>query len=170
MSRKTIIMGIDPGLASAGWGVIEAGSDGSRLLEYGCIKTPRGPAAPRLEKIYGGISELAARFSPAEASVEELFFAKNTKSAMDVAQARGAIILALRHSGIRVEGYTPLEIKQALVGYGRASKQQVQYMVRQFLGVKEIPRPEHAADALAAALCHAGSRKLKSALSGSSRD
>ncbi|MFH1415734.1 MAG: crossover junction endodeoxyribonuclease RuvC [Elusimicrobiota bacterium] len=162
------ILGIDPGLAKIGWGIIETSENKKTVIvEYGCLSTSKSESmACRLGHIYRGISEIINKFSPEEAAVEEIFFASNAKTAINVAQARGVIVVALGNSGIRVNGYTPLEIKQALVGYGRARKEQVQYMVQNFLDMDRIPSSDHAADALAAALCHESSRKLKVIMTG----
>jgi crossover junction endodeoxyribonuclease RuvC len=155
-------MGIDPGLAQMGWGVIEVSEDGKpALIEYGCLHTSKSnTVSGRLDHLYKNTCQLIVKYRPQEVAIEGLFFSSNTKTAMEVAQARGAVMIALNHSGIEVAEYTPLQIKQAVVGYGRAKKEQVQFMVRQFLGLLESPSPDHAADALAAALCHSGSRKL----------
>jgi len=158
-----IIMGIDPGLAKAGWGIIKAGDDSSiSILKYGCISTSNTSSfSERLAVLYNKFIDIIKEYKPEEVAVEELFFAKNSKTAIDVAQARGAIILAMNHSNIRVSEYTPLQIKQAVVGYGRAEKNQVQFMVRSLLKLKQIPKPDHASDALAAAICHSSSRRMK---------
>ena len=155
------ILGLDPGMAATGWGVIEHGSNSSRLLAHGTINTTaRQPDSDRLFKIYRGVLDVIDEFNPAAAAIEELFGGVNLKSALAVGQARGVIILACAERGIAPADYTPLRIKQAVVGYGRASKEQVQQMVKSLLALEEIPRPDHAADALAVAICHAHSRKL----------
>ena len=158
------IIGIDPGLAKLGWGVIDAYDKNKiKLIDYGCISTSGSDSiGERLEKIYGGIQAVVRRFRPREAAVEKLFFAKNSRTAMEVAQARGVLLLALSRRKISISEYTPLQIKQALVGYGKADKKQVQYMVKQFLELRKIPEPDHSADALAAALCHSNSRIIES--------
>ncbi|MFW6173337.1 MAG: crossover junction endodeoxyribonuclease RuvC [Elusimicrobiota bacterium] len=156
------IMGIDPGLANVGWGIIKE-TDNSKfsLVNYGCISTSSSDTfIKRLDLLYKRAKDLVEKYNPEEVAVEELFFSANTKTAINVAHARGAVMVALNHSGMKVSEYTPLEIKQALVGYGKAKKSQVQYMVKQFLNLDEIPHPGHSADALAAALCHCSSRKL----------
>ncbi len=160
-----LLMGIDPGLKNIGWGIIKVNHNRVKLVNYGCIETESSDSiSVRLGHIYSEVCSLVKNHKPREVAVEELFFAKNTKSALSVAQARGAIMLALDHSSISVFEYTPLEIKQALVGYGRAAKEQVQFMVKQFLALKNIPKPDHASDALAAVLCHKNSRNMKNIL------
>lgn len=161
-NKKEIILGIDPGLANVGWGILEVAGADCHLADYGSISTKPGLSlSERIGIIYDSISDIVNKYGPNESSVEKLFFAKNSSSAIEVAQARGSVLLALRNNDCLVNEYTPLEIKQALVGYGRASKQQVQFMVKQFLKMEKIPSPDHAADALAAALCHLSSRKIR---------
>ncbi len=157
------IMGIDPGLANTGWGLIESVSGHSaELVDCGCLSTsPEISFSERLNLLYKKSLELSEKFSPDEIAVEKLFFAKNTKTAMQVAHARGVIILAFHHSQKNIDEYTPLEIKQAVVGYGRADKNQVQFMVKNFLSLTQLPGPDHVSDALAAALCHLNCRKIK---------
>lgn len=156
------ILGIDPGLASTGYGIIEIQNSRIKHITHGEIKTqPDLVLGERLDIIYSKISDLIAEYKPAEASVENLFFAKNQKSALPVAHARGAAILAIFRSGISQTDYTPLQIKMALVGQGRAVKSQVQEMLRIILAMKDIPKPDHAADALAAAVCHYHSAELE---------
>lgn len=157
----SVILGIDPGLASTGWGVVVA--DGSRSFHraHGTITTPaKEPLAGRLVSIYDGILEVIEHYCPQEAGIEMLYFARNASSALPVAHARGAIMVALSRSGIACHEYPPQEIKQSIVGNGRATKDQVQQMVKLLLGLTEIPRPDHSADALAAALCHVSHRPL----------
>ncbi len=148
------IIGIDPGLAHTGWGVLDA--DGSRLIhiEHGTIDTEADePEEERLLRIYRTVKEKILQYQPDLIGVEVLFFAKNRRSASPVAQARGAVLVASARLKIPVENHTPQDIKQALTGNGRAEKFQVQEMVRIILGLSEIPKPDHAADALAAAIC-----------------
>ena len=150
------VIGIDPGLASTGWGVVRF--DGSRFLHmgHGVVTTdPDSPLPDRLHKIHAEISEVIAAHHPAEAGVEDLFFSKNATSAMHVAQARGVVLLALAQGGISVATYSPQQVKQAVIGRGKAAKDQVQRLVAVVLGLEEIPGPDHAADALAVAICHA---------------
>ena len=150
-----VILGIDPGVAIVGYGVVECVSGNFRCLEYGCITTPAHTLLEdRLSEIYEGMQELISRHCPECMSVEELFFNNNQKTAVDVAQARGVILLAANQARLPIYEYTPLQVKSAVVGYGRAEKQQVMYMVRQYLHMKETPKPDDAADAIAIAICH----------------
>lgn len=154
-----IILGIDPGTAITGFGVLETLGSKFKLLDYGCIRTEAGVLLQhRLEKIYRGMTVLFERWHPAEVAVEELFFNKNTRTALTVGHARGVIFLAAAHHQVVVKEYTPLQVKQSVVGYGRADKQQVQYMVKTILNLPALPKPDDAADALAIAICHAHSR------------
>ncbi len=152
------VLGIDPGLAHCGWGVVEdhdsaGGGEGYHLVEAGVIATPADlPVPQRLKAIYEGVRELIARFQPDALAVEELYFARNSKTAMAVAQARGVILLA--GAELPTSSYTPLEVKLQITGFGRAGKWQVQGMVARLLGLDQLPKPDHAADALAIALCH----------------
>lgn len=153
-----IILGIDPGYAIVGWGVIEYSGSKFRTLGYGSIQTPAGlPIVDRLEMIYRGMGEIIEKYKPDGMAVEELFFNTNTTTAIAVAEARGIILLAARHAGVEIGEYTPLQVKQAVVGYGRAEKKQVITMVTSLLGLKEPPKPDDTADALAVAVCHAHS-------------
>lgn len=158
------IIGIDPGTATVGWGVIEEEGSVPRIVGYGHISTDKSlPAEERLEEISRDIESLISTYKPDEAAIEELFFAKNVTTAMAVGQARGVILLTLHRLCIRISGYTPLEVKQAVTNYGRAEKRQVQEMVKNILKLKEIPKPDDAADALAIALCHSGRRRVERA-------
>lgn len=151
-----IILGIDPGLAETGWGIIQKSKNGWEVLGYGSIKTKSEmPPAERLSKIHRETSTLIEKFRPDVVAVEELFFGANVKTAMKVGEARGAVLLACGATKVEVAEYTPLQIKIALTGYGRAEKSQVQKMVKRFLNLEKIPKPSHAADALACAYCHA---------------
>lgn len=156
------ILGIDPGTSILGFGVIEAAKDGkAKLVDGGVIRTPaKEDDAERLQTIYEELSDIIAQTKPAVMSVEKLFFAQNVTTAMTVAQARGVAIVAGKQAGLEIYEYTPLQIKQALTGYGRADKKQMQEMVRVLLGLKEIPKPDDCADALAAAICHAMTSKF----------
>ena len=150
------VIGIDPGLASTGWGVVEF--DGTRFIHrgHGVVRTDPGTPLPdRLQKIHRALRKVLSAYSPEEAGVEELFFAKNATSAMQVAHARGVVLLALGQRSIPVGFYSPQQVKQAVIGRGKAAKDQVQRLVSVVLGLNEIPGPDHAADALAIAICHA---------------
>lgn len=155
-------MGIDPGLAITGYGVIEKLPSGQvKAIDYGAIKTPKEmPPSARLALINDCLAELLKKFNPDEIAFERLFFAKNTATAFDVAQARGVLINCAAGRCKRLFQYTPLQVKMALTGTGRAQKNQVQYMVQMTLGLKEVPRPDDAADALAIAITHAQTNDL----------
>lgn len=154
-----IILGIDPGIATVGWGVIKKSGATSTVVDYGHISTDKNlPLSERLLEIHADITALLEKFQPEEAAVEELFFYNNQKTAIDVAQARGVVLLTLEQNRVTVAGYTPLEVKQALTNYGAADKRQVQEMVKILLNLKAIPKPDDAADALAIALCHSARR------------
>ena len=149
------ILGIDPGLATVGFGIIEKIGTKYRAIEYGAIITkPHQLLEKRINEIFEEVSALIERHRPDCVAVEELFFNSNVTTAIDVAQARGAVLLAAYRGGVDIYEYTPLEIKSSVVGYGRAEKQQVQYMVRLMLGLNGTPKPDDTADALAVALCH----------------
>ncbi|MBR0232384.1 MAG: crossover junction endodeoxyribonuclease RuvC [Clostridia bacterium] len=150
-----LILGIDPGLATVGFGLVQKNGQDYRAVEYGAIITkPHRMIESRLSEIYDEMSELLRRHRPDCMAVEELFFNNNTTTAIDVAMARGVILLAANKAGVDIYEYTPLEVKSSVAGYGRAEKSQVQYMVRLMLGLKETPKPDDTADALALALCH----------------
>jgi crossover junction endodeoxyribonuclease RuvC len=151
-----IILGIDPGLANTGWGVIER--SGSRLgcVAYGCIETDaRDELAQRLLAIHDGVRDIIVRYRPEECAIESVFFGSNAKSAFATGQARGVALLATADARLLLGDYSPVQIKNAVVGSGSAEKEQVQYMVRVMLGLDHAPKPDHAADALAAAITHA---------------
>ncbi len=149
------IIGIDPGYAILGYGIVEMKGNFFRMLDCGAITTDAGMDMPdRLKCLYSGLMEVIGRHRPEAASIEELFFNNNAKTALLVGQARGVAILACIHSGLEIAEYTPLQIKQALVGYGRAEKKQIQAMVKAILKLEEAPKPDDTADALAAAICH----------------
>lgn len=151
-----IILGIDPGIAIVGYGVIETDGFHSKLIDYGAIYTPAKMWVPeRLDILFDGMTRLMERFSPDEVAFEELFFYHNAKTAIDVAQARGVCVMAAYRQNKRLFEYTPLQVKQAVTGYGRAEKIQVQMMVKTILNLQAIPKPDDAADAVAVALCHA---------------
>lgn len=149
------IIGIDPGYAILGYGIIEMTGNKFSVIEYGAITTDAKMEMPeRLKHIYASLMEVIARHNPETASIEELFFNNNAKTALMVGQARGVAILACINSGLEIGEYTPLQIKQALVGYGRAEKKQIQSMVKTILNLEQVPKPDDTADALAAAICH----------------
>ncbi len=158
-----IVLGIDPGTATTGYGLVRETPQGAELVTYGVILTPKtAPMSERLIQIYERMQELLREHQPDTAAVEKLFFQKNVSTAMTVGQARGVILLALAQAGIGVGEYTPNEVKHAVAGYGSADKPQMQQMVRTLLSLREIPRPDDAADALAVAICHLHSYKYKS--------
>jgi len=157
------VIGIDPGTAATGFGFIEQKSDGQlKLINYGVIKTPsKDPPEKRLLTLFSQLKELLKQYRPETSAVEKLYFQRNVKTAMSVGQARGVILLALSESRIPVYEYNPMDVKQAVAGYGRADKHQIQEMVRTLLRLPDIPKPDDAADALAVAICHIHSRKIK---------
>lgn len=160
-NSNMLILGIDPGTASIGVGLIEYKNNRARLVGYDCLKTdPRRTTAERLLDIFNQLSSFIEKNRPDIIAVEELFFFKNVTTAIKVSQARGVILLAAARQKIEIAEYTPLQIKQALTGYGRAEKQQVQKMIKNLLGLDKIPRPDDAADALATAVCCAHSLKI----------
>lgn len=149
------ILGIDPGYAIVGYGVIEAGGGRYRPVEYGAITTPAGQDfGQRLVEIYQGMGEILTRLKPEAAAVEKLYFTNNKTTGIGVAEARGVILLALAQHGVPLYEYTPMQVKQAVAGYGGAEKRQVMLMTQRLLRMGEIPRPDDAADALAIAICH----------------
>lgn len=155
-----IILGIDPGTAATGYGLIKKGRQ-LKIINYGCIKTEtKFSTAERLEQINKHLIKIIKKHKPQKIAVENLFFFKNVKTAIKVSQARGVILATAAQMKISVEEYTPLQIKQAVTGYGRADKSQIQKMVKLLLHLKEIPKPDDAADALAAAICCANSCKI----------
>lgn len=174
-SIDRVILGIDPGLANTGWGIVR--QEGPRLscVAYGCISTDAKTAlALRLRKIYEQISAVVQRFGPTCVGIETVWFGQNVTAAFGTGQARGAALVACGHEDICVEEFSPREIKLAVVGTGAAEKDQVQYMVKQVLSLEKPPSPDHAADALAAAICFAthalDGRKLSRALARSESD
>jgi crossover junction endodeoxyribonuclease RuvC len=164
-----VILGIDPGMAIMGYGVIESDKNNNKMkvLDYGVVTTPSDmETSQRLLHIFNSVEELIRQYSPDAIAYEELFFNKNVKTALIIGHARGAAVVAGARQGIDLYEYTPLQVKQAVAGYGRADKQQVQSMVKLLLNLREIPKPDDAADALAVAVCHMHSaqfgRKLES--------
>lgn len=154
-----VILGIDPGLATVGFGIVDYFRDSFKVIEYGAILTAAGERIEnRLSEIYDGVCELCKTYSPDAISIEELFFNSNRKTAVAVCQARGVILLAAKKCGVPIYEYTPLQIKQAVTGYGRAEKAQIQYMVKNILKLRAVPKPDDTADALAMAICHAYSQ------------
>ena len=159
-----ITLGIDPGTAITGYGIIKEEQDGCLIvLDFGVIRTsPDQTHADRLVHLYNGIKELIFLHRPEMGAVEKLFFKRNVRTALNVGQARGVALLAMAEADMKIGEYTPLEVKQAVVGYGGADKNQVQQMVKTILGLESIPHPDDAADALAVAICHIHSAKLRS--------
>ncbi len=163
------VMGLDPGTAIMGWGVVD--SDASRgkliMVDYGALTTrAKAPLVERLPLLYAGVLDVLDRYQPEAMSVEELFFTKNVSTAISVGHARGVAILAAAHRNVPVFEYTPLQVKQAVGGYGRADKAQMQEMVRLMLGLKSIPQPDDAADGLALAICHIHSARFTALIEG----
>jgi len=157
------ILGIDPGTAITGFSILKIENGKTHLLEYGCIRTAAGlEAGTRLQQIAEDLHSLIEKWQPVAASVEKLFFQKNVKTAMAVSQARGVIIQKLTENGIHTREYTPLEIKSAVCGYGKADKKMVQQMLKIMFGLNQVPKPDDAADAIAAAICLANSINLES--------
>ena len=152
------ILGIDPGYGITGFGVIEGEKGNFRLVNCGAITTPAGmDFSARLEIIYNDMTELLQKAKPDAVAIEELFFGQNVTTGIGVAQARGVVLLAIRQAGLEVTSYKPMQVKQAVVGYGNATKHQVQDMTKRLLGLSAMPKPDDAADAIAIALCHARS-------------
>ena len=161
------ILGIDPGTATVGWGMIEAKSGKPKAIAYGHIATDKSlPIQTRLQEIRDDLTTILKRYQPDRVAVESLFFFKNQKTVITVAEARGVILLTLADFGISIAEYTPLQVKQSLTNYGRAEKQQMQLMTQKLLGLKSIPKPDDAADALAIALCDLARYKQESLLKG----
>lgn len=150
-----VILGIDPGLAETGYGVVEWRKNRSHARQYGCIRTPADqPLAERVAHIHAEVAALIAQHQPEALVLEKLFALRDGRAGLSVGNAMGVILLAAAQAHLSVHEYAPAQVKQAVVGYGDASKEQVQYMVRQLLGLEELPHPDHAADALALCLCH----------------
>ncbi len=158
MNEAMLVLGIDPGTATTGYGVVRYDGRALEPVAYGTIITSAGlPLSQRLQKIYKELAELIREYRPTQAAVEELFFARNARTALAVGHARGVILLALADAGLSVYAYTPLQVKKAITGYGRAGKEQMQQMVRLLLNLESPPKPDDVADALAVAICHAHS-------------
>ena len=150
------ILGIDPGYAIVGFGILEYDGRSFSVVNFGAITTPAGmDFSQRLETVYRDMKEVLLTYKPEAMSVEKLFFNTNHKTAIDVAQARGVILLAAAHANVPVYEYTPLQVKQAVTGYGRAEKRQVMELTKTLLGLSKVPKPDDTADALAMAICHA---------------
>lgn len=160
-----LVLGIDPGLATTGFAVVREAEGKALLKAYGCIRTPADMAEPdRLLSLYRGVQELISSHAVDCLAIEKLFFNTNVTTALSVGQARGVILLAAAEQGIVIAEYTPLQVKQAVAGYGRAEKGQVQRMVQSLLGLKEVLRPDDAADAAAICLCHLQSYRFSGAV------
>lgn len=158
-----LAIGIDPGTAITGYGLVKEEADGSlKVVNYGVIQTPAQDAMPdRLVQLYAELKQIIDLHSPQSGAVEKLFFARNVRTALSVGQARGIALLALAQSGCAISEYSPNEIKQAVAGYGGADKAQVQSMVQALLALDELPQPDDAADALAVAICHLHSARIR---------
>ena len=157
-----IILGIDPGLATLGYGVIETNGVKHKLIQYGTLNTPaHTEMAFRLRSLYEGMNQLLDIYQPDEVAFEELFFSKNVTTGINVSMARGVALLAVAQYTDKLYEYTPMQIKQAITGYGKADKHQMQQMVKLLLNMKEIARPDDAADALAVAITHANTGSAK---------
>ena len=157
------ILGIDPGIAIVGYGVVDKEGNSYKTVAYDAVTTrAHTPLGERLELVYKGIDEIIKMYRPDAMSIEELFFNNNAKTAIAVGQARGVILLAAVHNSVPVFEYTPLQVKQALTGYGRASKGQIQQMMKSILGLSSVPKPDDVADALAIAVCHGNSMRFNS--------
>ncbi len=162
-----LVLGIDPGSAITGYGIVKQTGNRLEAVDYGCIRTsPDLSLELRLQKIYKGIKELIDTYSPEHFAIEELFFNKNVRTALTVGHARGVIMLAGADGGLPAHEYTPLQVKQAVVGFGRAEKTQVQHMVKTILNLPDIPRPDDVADALAVAICHTHYYKMAKIIGG----
>ena len=155
-----VILGLDPGTATTGYGVISMIGNHIRPIAYGVVQTPSNlEMSKRLVMIFDAVEQIIDKFQPSEVAVEKLFFGRNTTTAITVGHARGILLLQAERAKLKIAEYTPMQVKQALVGYGSAEKKQVQYMVKTFLNLQTTPQPDDAADALAIAICHAHMRK-----------
>ena len=158
-----IILGIDPGLATVGYGVLIYEKNKFTTISYDVITTPPHiPVHERLQMIYDGMQKIIDLYKPDELAIEELFYNTNQKTVISVCEARGVILLCAHQNGLDINEYTPLQVKQSVVGYGRAEKKQVQAMVKNILKLEKIPKPDDAADAVAIAICHAHSKSTNS--------
>ena len=155
------VLGIDPGTATTGWAIIEVRNNKAKPLDFGFISTKKNkPDEERLLEISLDLKKIIKKHQPHEAAIEKIFFFKNQKTVIEVAQSRGAILLTLQQKNVKVASYTPLQVKQALTGYGKAEKKQVQIMVKNILSLKSLPKPDDVADAIAIAICHINSRNF----------
>jgi crossover junction endodeoxyribonuclease RuvC len=163
-----LVLGVDPGTATTGYGLIQENAGGElQLLRFGVFETRADEPMPvRLQSLHQDLSAVIRLTRPDEMAVEELFFSRNVTTALSVGQARGVVLLAAAQAGLPVYEYKPAQVKQALVGYGRAGKAQMQEMVRMMLGLSEVPRPDDAADAIAVAICHLHSQRLHQLIAG----
>ena len=163
ISKPLRVLGIDPGTAIVGWAVLDEKGGKVSSVAFGHISTCKDNSTScRLLEVAEDLEKIIKKYKPQEAAVEDLFFFKNAKTVIKVSQARGAILLTLEKLNVIINEYTPLQVKQALTGYGRAEKSQIQMMVKNILGFREIPKPDDTADAIAIALCHINSRKINS--------
>lgn len=157
------VLGVDPGTATTGWAILEEKKGLVKSVAYGHISTsPKKKSSERIREIAEDLERIIKKYKPDEAAVEDIFFFKNLKTAVKVSESRGAILLTLEKLKVKIASYTPLQVKQALTGYGRAEKKQIQLMVKNILCLKNIPKPDDAADAIAIAICHINSRKINS--------
>lgn len=155
------VLGIDPGTATTGWAVLEESKGKVDPIAFGHISTsPKNSVSDRLKEVADDLADIIEEYKPQEAAIEDIFFFKNQKTAVKVSQSRGAMLLTLENKRVRIFSYTPLQVKQALTGYGRAEKKQIQIMVKNILKLTSIPKPDDTADAIAIALCHLNSRKI----------
>jgi len=162
-----LVLGIDPGTAITGYGLVREDDEGLALVEYGVINTPADQPLPqRLQTIYHGLTAIIGEHQPDQVAVEELFFSRNVRTALSVGQARGVVLLAAAEADLPLHEYKPLEVKQTVAGYGGADKRQVQEMVRLLLHLEQVPEPDDAADAVAVAVCHIHSARMRALIGG----
>ncbi len=170
MKGKDLVLGIDPGTVRTGYALVEEADRGPRVVDYGAIQVPRGlSVGEKLALIFSALDRVIQERAPTAVAVEEVFFAHNARSALLLGQARGVAILAAAQAGLPVYEYAPLQVKQAVAGYGRAPKRQLQEALKLLLELPQVPEPEDAADALAVAVCHLASRKLEALLDEAKR-
>jgi len=162
-----LVLGIDPGTAITGYGLVHENDEGLALVDCGVITTPADQPLPqRLQTIYRGLAAIIGQHRPDQVAVEELFFSRNVRTALSVGQARGVVLLAAAEAGLPLHEYKPLEVKQTVAGYGGADKRQVQEMVRMLLHLEQVPEPDDAADAVAVAVCHVHSARMRALIGG----